>query len=72
MEVGAVMMMTGASLYACSSTSQQIPISTPKMSDYNKFLKERFKEIKETSPDITTNERFKIINIEWKMKKEGF
>jgi len=72
MELGAVMMMTGASLYACSINSQPIPISIPKMSDYNKFVKERFKEIKESSPNISKTEIFKIIAVEWKMKKENF
>ena len=39
---------------------------------YNKFVRERIKEIKESCPDIENKEILKIINIEWKMKKEDF
>jgi hypothetical protein len=39
---------------------------------YNIFVKERFKEIKECSPDITKTEIFKIIGVEWQMIKNEF
>ena len=43
-----------------------------KESEYNRYVKRRFPEIKNENPDINKNEIRKIIAIEWKMKQEGF
>ena len=45
---------------------------TSKHPCYNRFMRERFQDIKGNCPDIEIKEIFKIIAIEWKMKKEGF
>ena len=37
-----------------------------------RYVKKRYTEIKNDNTDIEKNEIFKIIAIEWKMKKEGF
>lgn len=54
------------------NTAPSVIIPNSKYSSYNIFVKERFAEIKESSPDISKTEIFKIIGIEWKMKKNGF
>jgi len=45
---------------------------TSKHNCYNRFVRERFQDIKGNCPDLDKNEIFYIISIEWKMKKEGF
>ena len=71
MELLAISAMTGYSCYAMLTTPS-IPIKAGGISPYNTFVKERYKEIKEISPDITNKEIFNIIAIEWKMLNEGF
>ena len=43
-----------------------------KESEYNRYVKRRFPEIKNENPDINKNEICKIIAIEWRMMKERF
>ena len=40
--------------------------------EYNRYVKKRYPEIKNDNPELDKNELFKIITIEWKMIKEGF
>lgn len=70
----AVFAMTGYSAVSAYNfhSTPRVPLPNSKYSPYNIFVKERFKEIKDTSPDITNNEIRKIITIEWRMKKENF
>ena len=51
-----------------------IPRVIPSLSntEYDRYLKKRFPEIKNDNPDLDKNELFKIIAIEWRMMKERF
>jgi hypothetical protein len=41
-------------------------------SEYTRYVKKRYPEIKNDNPDLDKNELCKIIAIEWRMMKEGF
>ncbi|KAF9270778.1 hypothetical protein L218DRAFT_849274, partial [Marasmius fiardii PR-910] len=54
-----------------SSTSRRSGGGNKKLTPFNKFIKQELNRLKETEPDISHQERFKLATANWKTAKEN-